>query len=389
MCPRGAHSLFADERKNLKARKDVDADAPTALALARKEAQTKRDDVVRDKICTQERRDEEEKLSRCSSSFVALLSHIGHLGVVFSILFVNKDDGDVAVEDATNDHPKKKSRTGKEFVGCNDDKDGNEDDEDEKEMDAKDFVLRSIETTRVRSKPFASYVHLCRVFPRKLYREMTEYFPPKEALAPAKLTSHKLRYKIDRVGSLLDLPEAMKKTFKNFTKTVEVWSKAEDILLSERLRETVFRKLEVDEVEKKTRSKDFRIQVDVGGFTLGPHPDSPKKIVTLMLYFPKEEEEESNKKLFGTCLYTKEQYETFADNDEGKEVLPSCEKKFLFEPNTGYAFKVGEESYHGVDDIPPRCERRTLLINWYSTSKPVGSQSGIFPNIWDIIRGDA
>ncbi len=217
---------------------------------------------------------------------------------------------------------------------------------------------------------------------------MTEYFPPKEALAPAKLTKHKLRYKIDRVGSLLGLPEAMKKTFKNFTKTVEVWSKAEEILLSESLRKTVFKKLEVDELEKKTRSKDFRIQVDVGGFTLGPHPDSPKKIVTLMLYFPKEEEEESNKKLFGTCLYTKEQYEMFADNDEGNEVSAPCEKKFLFEPNTGYAFKVGEESYHGVDDIPLRGERRTLLINWYSTSKPVGSQSGIFPNIWDIIRGD-
>lgn len=107
-----AFIILANERKNLKARKDVDADAPTALALARKEAQTKRDDVVRDKNCTQERRDEEEKLSRCSSSFVALLSYIGHLGVVFSILFVNKDDGDVAVEDATNDHPKKKSRNG-------------------------------------------------------------------------------------------------------------------------------------------------------------------------------------------------------------------------------------------------------------------------------------
>ena len=60
----------------------------------------------------EQRRDEEEKLSRCSSSFVALLSYIGHLGVVFSILFVNKDDGDVAVEDETNDHPKKKSRNG-------------------------------------------------------------------------------------------------------------------------------------------------------------------------------------------------------------------------------------------------------------------------------------
>ena len=66
-------------------------------------------------------------------------------------------------------------------------------------------------------------------------------------------------------------------------------------MLSESLRKTVFRKFEVDELEKKTRSKDFRIQVDVGGFTLGPHPDSPKKIVTLMLYFPKEEEEESNR----------------------------------------------------------------------------------------------
>ena len=103
-----AFIILANERKNLKARKDVDADAPTALALARKEAQTQRDDVVRDKICTQERRDEEEKLSRCSSSFVALLSYIGHLGVVFSILCNQDDDGE---EDA-NDHPKKKSRNG-------------------------------------------------------------------------------------------------------------------------------------------------------------------------------------------------------------------------------------------------------------------------------------
>ena len=104
-----AFIILANERKNLKARKDVDADAPTALALARKEAQTKRDDVVRDKICTQERRDEEEKLSRCSSSFVALLSYIGHLVVVvLSILFNKDDDGE---EDA-NDHPKKKSRNG-------------------------------------------------------------------------------------------------------------------------------------------------------------------------------------------------------------------------------------------------------------------------------------
>ena len=67
--------------------------------------------MVRDEICTQERRDEEEKLSRRSSSFVALLSYIGHLGVVLLIL-CNKDVGDVAVEDATNDHPKKKSRNG-------------------------------------------------------------------------------------------------------------------------------------------------------------------------------------------------------------------------------------------------------------------------------------
>ena len=138
------------------------------------------------------------KLSRCSSSSVALLSYIGHLGVVFSIL-CNQD----ATAKRCKRPPEEEEQERLEFVGCND-----------KEVtkmtrtkrDGCEGLRAPLDRNHELLETVCSYVHLCRVFPRKLYREMTEYFPPKEALAPAKLTSHKLRYKIDRVGSLLDLP---------------------------------------------------------------------------------------------------------------------------------------------------------------------------------------
>ena len=139
------------------------------------------------------------------------------------------------------------------------------------------------------------------------------------------------------------------------------------------------------------RSTDFRIQIDIGGFKLGSHPDSPKKIVTLQLYFPNDNAEE---KVFGTCLYTQRQHEMWKkrnseakEQDERNKFRVPCETKFPFTPNTGYAFKVGAESFHGVEI--PFGKRRTLLINWYETSRPVGDNWSIFPSIFDVIRGEA
>ena len=58
------------------------------------------------------------------------------------------------------------------------------------------------------------------------------------------------------------------------------------LLSSDAFREALFEKLHVPD-GLIARSHDFRMQIDVGGFTLGSHPDAPQKIVTMMLYFPK------------------------------------------------------------------------------------------------------
>lgn len=88
---------------------------------------------------------------------------------------------------------------------------------------------------------------------------------------------------------------------------------------------------------------------DLPGFFISPHPDKPEKLATLQLYLPADD----SQKGLGTCFYS----------DEGRALA----LKLLFSPNTGYAFKVTKDSWHGVQRIPPgSAPRHSLLIVWYT-----------------------
>ena len=61
-------------------------------------------------------------------------------------------------------------------------------------------------------------------------------------------------------------------------------------------------------ISKKPVSRDFRVQSDAGGFSIGTHPDNRKKILTFQLYLPQDANEESSVYTYGTCLHTPEQH---------------------------------------------------------------------------------
>ena len=63
-------------------------------------------------------------------------------------------------------------------------------------------VLANVKRASVRETPFDSWVYFCKIFPPSLYADMMETFPPLSALKPAKLSDHRLRYKIDGIASL-------------------------------------------------------------------------------------------------------------------------------------------------------------------------------------------
>lgn len=242
--------------------------------------------------------------------------------------------------------------------------------------------VEAVKRAPVLDHPFEDATYFSAVLPPRLYEKAEEYFPPTAALRPAALSAHSKRYKVDGVRELLRLSSEAKDAFRNFSATVEAWSEVSRALSSDAFREALFRKLHVPE-DVIARSQDFRMQTDVGGFKLGSHPDAPQKIVTMMLYFPKSP---SDADTLGTCLHTRAQHERF----ERTNRVDECEVKFKFAPNTGYAFRVSPRSFHSVI-VPEDSFRRTLLVNWYTTSEPFmnGRRKPWWKTLLDVLISEA
>lgn len=88
---------------------------------------------------------------------------------------------------------------------------------------------------------------------------------------------------------------------------------------------------------------------DLPGYTISPHQDIPRKLITVQFYLPSG----SHQSHFGTTFYRA--------TDSGLEravTLP-------FLPNSGYAFPVTTNSWHGVDPIETDTPRNSLMLIWY------------------------
>lgn len=90
---------------------------------------------------------------------------------------------------------------------------------------------------------------------------------------------------------------------------------------------------------------------DLPGYRIRPHQDIPQKAVTAQLYLPRD----GRCPELGTGLYRR---------DGGGRLERTVSVPFL--PNTGYAFAVTEDSWHGVGAIPPDAPvRDSLMLVWY------------------------
>ena len=90
---------------------------------------------------------------------------------------------------------------------------------------------------------------------------------------------------------------------------------------------------------------------DSPGYFIRPHQDIPSKLLTAQFYLPRDERGAT----MGTNFYRRCKAGTL----ERDVIVP-------FLPNTGYAFPVTDESWHGVDIIPPGAPvRDSLMLIWY------------------------
>jgi len=93
-----------------------------------------------------------------------------------------------------------------------------------------------------------------------------------------------------------------------------------------------------------------RLLRDFAGYRISPHPDSSKKACTVQFYLPADDTQAD----LGTSFYSR--------NADGSFIEA---RKLPFMPNTGYCFKVADNSWHGCNFAVLDRPRDSLILTYY------------------------
>ena len=89
---------------------------------------------------------------------------------------------------------------------------------------------------------------------------------------------------------------------------------------------------------------------DIPGYLITPHTDSRWKGITVQLFLPRD----ASTPHIGTIFHEK-----LPDGSLPKRT------QMKFAPNTGYAFGVGEDTWHSADPVGPEVTTRDSILHTY------------------------
>ncbi len=218
-----------------------------------------------------------------------------------------------------------------------------------------DYVVHSVEAARAVEKPFF-HLEFDHVFPDDIYAQILRLMPESRDYRPmhGRSKGHDLedgthtRVKIDLFPEYIrNLPPEKR----------ALWDVVGRALTSDKVRQAFMRRLAPG--LSKRFGKDFAkvgmypipvLTRDIPGYLITPHTDTFWKGITVQLYLP---ETDANTDL-GTVFH---------------DVLPDGSKpkhtQMRFAPNTGYAFPVGEASWHSADRVHDRVKTRDSILLTY------------------------
>ncbi len=213
-----------------------------------------------------------------------------------------------------------------------------------------EFVATSIEAARSSEAPFYHLV-LDRIFPDDLYAAMLRAMPEVADYRPmhGRAKGHDLadgthtRVKIDLFPEYIrHLPPEKR----------AVWDLVGRVLCSREVKQAFVRMLAPG--LKRRFGDDFAkvgmypipiLTRDIPGYLITPHTDTKWKGITVQLYLPRDNATSH----IGTIFHDR-----LADGSMPKHT------QMKFSPNTGYAFAVGDNTWHSADRIGPEVKTREL-----------------------------
>ena len=227
--------------------------------------------------------------------------------------------------------------------------------------DANLHVLYQIANAPIRLFPYP-HIYVQDVFPRDFYRELRAHLPPAEAYQDLKA--------LNRVGAgYPDTRLVMVVTPENVHALPEpsrsFWNGTAQWLLAGPFGQAVASKF-AEFLEQRfgdlsqTRFHDEALLVqDYSTYSLGPHTDSPAKVLSFLFYLPPDD----SLAHLGTSIYVpKDPGFTCPGGPHHRFEMFDRAMTMPFLPNTLFAFLKTHNSFHGVEPIKEAGIRRDLLL---------------------------
>jgi hypothetical protein len=218
-----------------------------------------------------------------------------------------------------------------------------------------DFVAQSVDQARAVEKPFF-HLEFDRVFPTDIYAQILALMPVTRDYRPmhGRSKGHDLhdgthtRVKIDLFPEYIrNLPPEKR----------ALWDVVGRALCSEKVKQAFMRRLAPG--LSKRFGKDFAtvgmypipiLTRDIPGYLITPHTDTQWKGITVQLYLPKDDANTD----IGTIFHEK-----LSDGSMPKKL------QMKFASNTGYAFAVGDDTWHSADPVHNRVKSRDSILLTY------------------------
>jgi len=217
------------------------------------------------------------------------------------------------------------------------------------------FVVESVDAATASETPFFHLV-LDRVFPDDVYARMLAAMPAAADYRPmhGRSKGHDLadgthtRVKIDLFPEYIRHLPPQKRA---------VWDVVGRALCSGAVKDAFVRRLAPALARRfgpdYAKVGFFPIPVltrDIPGYLITPHTDTHWKGITVQLYLPRD----ASNAHIGTIFHEKLRTRDLAKHTQMK-----------FAPNTGYAFAVGNDTWHSADRVGPEVKTRDSILLTY------------------------
>lgn len=216
-------------------------------------------------------------------------------------------------------------------------------------------LVRSVKAAREVQKPFF-HLEFDEVFPTETYRRMMEAMPvstdyralPGRNNANITEQGVSTRVKVDLFREYVRHFAAQKR---------DIWRQVGDALCSMEVQEAFVERLAP--VMERRFGPGYRkvglypipiLTRDTGGYRIPEHTDTQWKGITVQFYLPPDQSITH----VGTI---------FSERLRDGSFRPTTRMKFA--PNTGYAFTVGDDTWHSVDPVGPEVKSRDSILLTY------------------------